>query len=309
MSSPAHDELPLALDIDAQSPTRRSAPLLHGSVPLCAFSMVIVNFETVEGIVVQVMSCLCAAIGLSFMKLSSLRDGDSLPIQRPLWWLGFLFLSVVATALDVVVLGILPLSMVAPFAGLTIVFSITIASFGCITDREPLTSKDVVGAALVLLGVTSVAMFGPHDAPDSLENPSSQKGRSEETMSVLADELMNGTLPSDGDLPVVYRTPVTHIIADETGALDHVIAALTNPLFSVFAITSLALVMLWVLMILVPSLGGHFRDRALARASTVETALSAYSAAVCGALCQTFLKVVSVALRITFDRCAHAGGR
>ena len=90
-------------------------------------SMVELNFETVEGIVVQVMSCLCAAIGLSFMKLSSLRDGDSLPIQRPLWWLGFLFLSVVATALDVVVLGILPLSMVAPFAGLTIVFSIIIA--------------------------------------------------------------------------------------------------------------------------------------------------------------------------------------
>ena len=62
--------------------------------------------------------CLASALGLLLMK-SSAEFHAHLPAWRSWrWLLGFLFLGVVATAVDVTVLGVLPLSVVAPFAGL-----------------------------------------------------------------------------------------------------------------------------------------------------------------------------------------------
>ena len=51
------------------------------------------------------------------------------------WLIGFCFLGILTTVVDVYVLGILPLSLVAPFAGLTIVFTLLIASSGARARR------------------------------------------------------------------------------------------------------------------------------------------------------------------------------
>lgn len=60
------------------------------------------------------------------MKASSDLQPDIPPWRSWRWLLGFFLLGVCATAIDVVVLGMLPLSVVAPFAGLTIVMSLVL---------------------------------------------------------------------------------------------------------------------------------------------------------------------------------------
>ena len=76
------------------------------------------------------------------MKLSSERDAHLLMILRWRWWLGFLFLAVLATAVEGVVLTLVPLTIVAPFAGLTILLSMLIAATGCISAQVPLAKAD-----------------------------------------------------------------------------------------------------------------------------------------------------------------------
>ena len=94
--------------------------------------------QLVRGLTLQVVGCLFSAIGLAFMKLSSEIDGARPMILRWRWWLGFMFLAVLATAIEGVVLTLVPLTIVAPFAGLTILFSMLLANAGCISARVPL---------------------------------------------------------------------------------------------------------------------------------------------------------------------------
>ena len=70
----------------------------------------------------------------------------------------------VAAVIDVYVLGILPLSVVAPFAGLTIVFTLALSTTGAIVEREVMGPAEYQGAALIVLGVTAVSVFGPHSS-------------------------------------------------------------------------------------------------------------------------------------------------
>ena len=116
------------------------------------------------GLALQVVGCACSAVGLAFMKLSSERDGDVPMWRRPLWYVGFLFLAVIATALEGVVLSLVPLTIVAPFAGLTILMSMLVAASGCISARVPLGAADAGGGVLTVVGVGLVAAYGPDGA-------------------------------------------------------------------------------------------------------------------------------------------------
>lgn len=110
------------------------------------------------------LGCLSSAIGLLAMKWSATVE-VGLPLHRRVrWWFGFLFLVVNATAIDVVAFGITPLSLIAPFAGLTIVFTALLASTGWLHVHEGLSPVDVACIAVVLLGVTLVSVYGPHPA-------------------------------------------------------------------------------------------------------------------------------------------------
>ena len=108
------------------------------------------------------IGCASSAVGLLLMKASQDLRPDLPPWRSWRWLLGFMLLGVVATSVDVIVLGILPLSVYAPFAGLTIVISLLVSASGLITQPpETLSASDVRSIALVLIGVTLVSAFGP----------------------------------------------------------------------------------------------------------------------------------------------------
>jgi hypothetical protein len=201
--------------------------------------------EWTGGVCLVCLGCLCAATGLTLMKSSTVHEGEKPFCLRWRWLIGFSFLGILTTVIDVYVLGILPLSVVAPFAGLTIVFALCIARTGLLADVETVSRSDMAGSGLIILGVTLVSVFGPHESHGVTE--------------------------------------------------DMIMADFQKPFFAVFAGASLLTVAVWVLLLLLPPL----RACCLHDASLLATALSAYSAAVCGALCQLFVKVVAVTLHTT----------
>ena len=122
------------------------------------------------GIALIPFGCFSSSLGLLLMKSAAEEESDRPLVLSPRWLLGFVMLGIVATAVDVIVLGILPLSVVAPFAGLTIVFSLLLARTGWLCAKEMLSWADVKSIGLVLAGVTLVSAFGPRDegGPPSL---------------------------------------------------------------------------------------------------------------------------------------------
>jgi hypothetical protein len=97
--------------------------------------------EWMIGVGLVVLGCACAATGLTLMKSSTIHEGEKPFCFRWRWLVGFGFLGILTTVIDVYVLGILPLSVVAPFAGLTIVIALLITGTGCLADAEPETSS------------------------------------------------------------------------------------------------------------------------------------------------------------------------
>ena len=117
------------------------------------------------GILLIPIGCISSASSLLLMKASVMERPDLPAYKNVRWLLGFFLLGIMATVVDVIVLGMLPLSVVAPFAGLTIVFSLLLASSGLITgQKEQLSRSDLTAIFLVLCGVTLVSAFGPHSS-------------------------------------------------------------------------------------------------------------------------------------------------
>mmetsp|Transcript_28605 Transcript_28605/g.92380 ORF Transcript_28605/g.92380 Transcript_28605/m.92380 type:complete len:485 (+) Transcript_28605:17-1471(+) len=228
----------MATEVGLGSPAKDAPPAL----PVDALS----KDEFVRGVALICLGCFCAAIGLLLMKESTVHEAERPFFLRWRWCIGFCFLGVLTTVFDIYVLGILPLAIVAPFAGMTIVFTLLIASSGLLSTHERLSCTDAAGSALIILGVTLVSIFGPG---------AEQGGGGGST-------------------------------AGEAGTDDE-LTAFSKPLFAIFAGSSLLTVVLWCLVLIVKPNAGRMH---------VGTALSAYSAAVCGALSQLFLKVVATAL-------------
>ena len=124
--------------------------------------------STASALLLVPLGCCCSAAGLLLMK-SSTEYHPSLPPWRSWRWLcGFFCLGILATTVEVIALGTLPLSVVAPFAGLTIVFSLLLAATGSVTRPERLRRADAVSVALVLAGVTgATAGSRPRPSPAS----------------------------------------------------------------------------------------------------------------------------------------------
>ena len=88
--------------------------------------------------------------------------------------MGFFFLVVNATLIDLFAFSLTPLSLIAPFAGMTIVFSSLLAASGLISGgkEEEISQTDALVIAIVIGGVTLVSLFGPRSAegpPPSME--------------------------------------------------------------------------------------------------------------------------------------------
>ena len=73
--------------------------------------------------------------------------------------LGFIFLVVNATVLDLIAYGLIPLAIIAPFAGLTMVFSLILAVSGLLHERESLSITQGFAALLVIIGVVVASHF------------------------------------------------------------------------------------------------------------------------------------------------------
>ena len=88
----------------------------------------------------------------------------TMPWYKNTWfWGGICLFVAVAAGLDVVVFAITPLSLIAPFAGLTIVVSFIFATVGCCGVRETPSRTSIVAVILITFGVTICSIFGPHD--------------------------------------------------------------------------------------------------------------------------------------------------
>jgi len=121
------------------------------------------------GIILIIFGALSSAIGLLLMKNSADTEKDLPLLQRRRWMLGFIFLVVNATLIDLVAYGMTPLALIAPFAGLTIIFSTLLALSGWLSQKEQVDTRQWVSIAVIVAGVTCVSSAGPHSSQDVTE--------------------------------------------------------------------------------------------------------------------------------------------
>lgn len=119
------------------------------------------------GILLIILGCLSSSIGLLLMKRSTDVE-ETLPFHKRWRWMGgFVFLVVNATIIDLFAYAITPLSLIAPFAGLTMVFTLILARFGLVSGvEEPLSRSQVIATVLVVVGVTIVSVAQARPASD-----------------------------------------------------------------------------------------------------------------------------------------------
>lgn len=114
------------------------------------------------GMGVASFSCLLSTIALLMMKRSADVEAG-LPIcKRYRWLAGFTLNTTSELFLTSLAMSLAPLSLIAPVAGLSIVFSALLAHWGCVMGvRERLTRIDWFCTGLVLFGVILATSFGP----------------------------------------------------------------------------------------------------------------------------------------------------
>ena len=119
----------------------------------------------VVGLLLVFVGCFSSAIGLLLMKHSTSAEAALPFFRRKFWFLGFTFLIVNALVIDVVALALAPLSLVAPFSGVTIVIASWLASSGLVFVKETLDWWDTTSTCIALVGVTVTSIFGSHASP------------------------------------------------------------------------------------------------------------------------------------------------
>ena len=116
------------------------------------------------GVAFMVLGTLSSACGMLLLKRATLGPAPVPPWYKNVWfWAGMSLIVVNASLLDIVAFGVTPLSLIAPFAGLTIVFSVVLVGIGCFGVREKPSTFSVISVGLIVLGVTMAATFGPHE--------------------------------------------------------------------------------------------------------------------------------------------------
>jgi len=119
----------------------------------------------VIGVVICVTASILSTFGIHLQKFSHVQDAK-LPLgkQRPygrrfLWWAGF-FLTLFASIGDLVALAFAAQSLIAPLAGLSLVFNVLMAP--CFL-KEKVTNRDIYGTLMILMGCTVAVTFSTHE--------------------------------------------------------------------------------------------------------------------------------------------------
>lgn len=116
----------------------------------------------IVGMVLALVGCFSSAIGLVLMKHSAMTEADLPFFRRRFSIMGFIFLIINAALIDVIAFALAPLSLLAPFSGVTIVITSWLASSGVLFVHESIDLYDVVSTAVTLVGVLLASSYGPH---------------------------------------------------------------------------------------------------------------------------------------------------
>lgn len=118
------------------------------------------------GLLLITLNTFTTAVGLLFFKRSSDLEAHLVLWCRWRFWAGFFFTTVVLSVTDSIAYSLTPLSLIAPLAGLTMIWSALLAATGCFGFRELLTKTDVMCIFFVLTGVTLISTNGTHADDD-----------------------------------------------------------------------------------------------------------------------------------------------
>ena len=123
------------------------------------------------GMQLALLGCLSSAVGLVLLKHSTSVESHKPLLQRRYWLMGIVFLIVNASVIDVFAFSLAPITLIAPFTGVTIVFTSWLASTGILFVKETLDVWDATSTGITLAGVTVTSIYGPHDSdvPDATE--------------------------------------------------------------------------------------------------------------------------------------------
>ena len=126
------------------------------------------------GMQLALLGCFCSAVGLVLLKHSTNVEGGKHFLRKKFWWIGFFFLIVNASVIDVFAFALAPITLIAPFTGVTIVFTSWLASTGVLFVKETLDVWDATSTGITLAGVTVTSMYGPHESePPDMTDPGS----------------------------------------------------------------------------------------------------------------------------------------
>ena len=122
------------------------------------------------GMQLVLLGCFCSAVGLVLIKHSTNVEADKPMLTRKFWLAGFVFLVVNASIIDVFAFSLAPITLIAPFTGVTIVITSWLASTGLLYVKESLDMWDATSTAVTLVGVTITSIYGPHGDTTSDEH-------------------------------------------------------------------------------------------------------------------------------------------
>jgi len=121
------------------------------------------------GICISICACFFTTYGILVMKWSADHEKDKPLLMRYRWMVGFAVNVGAEIGLTSIAMSLTPLSMLAPVAGLQIVFTALIAHFGLVPGvHEKLALIDWCSMLLTFSGVVLVSFSGPQS--DAIPN-------------------------------------------------------------------------------------------------------------------------------------------
>ena len=180
--------------------------------------------DFIVGIALLIASSVFGSAGLLLIKDAS--EKTTVRERRERWLYGFVCLAVVSTVLNVIVYGMLALTVIAPFAGLNIVVTLLLASTGLLCTKQELLREEWLATAIIMAGLGASSAFGPDDSTEV-----SAEGR-------------------------VRRHGATTLaaVAPDLDLQEELELRMSDPTFFIVAAVSLCTVAAWLALSLVPSL-------------------------------------------------------
>ena len=117
------------------------------------------------GTLMATIGAITSGFGMNLIRSSSKIERSKPWYCRRRLLIGIALACLINTFLDCVAFAIMPLAIIAPIGGVTIVSSVLFARCGLSGETQRFTYTQAVCVAIIVCGVAGVAIFGPHPAP------------------------------------------------------------------------------------------------------------------------------------------------